>query len=367
MGLLARTDATCVNRALIMSTTAQSPSNGNNSSPEIPAELLDDWIPWGIDNRWDPPVVQWYRRDQADFGLPFFNQTAKRALADVDARDQHYTSIKDLIEIAETIDFTPPRGFIFHLSRCGSTLLSQMLAAAPHNLVFSEPGPLGQVLLQALQNKSDHQSHVRWFRAMLKVMARVGDTNHQACFVKFTDWAILNLALVREAFPDVPCVFLFRHPLEVVASLTKGESGTVKEFSSEDRRGLVSIYSGTAATQATALEKEEYIARCLANFSKHALASREHLLMVDYTELPDAFFSRILPHFGLHPDNATLAAMRTASTRYSKDPEKLRGFENDGAAKLAGISQLQRHHHDNLLKQPHAALVQAATQQINND
>jgi len=34
-----------------------------------------------------------------------------------------------------------PDGFIFHVSRCGSTLVSQMLAALPDSIVLSEAGP----------------------------------------------------------------------------------------------------------------------------------------------------------------------------------------------------------------------------------
>ena len=39
-----------------------------------------------------------------------------------------------------------PTGFVFHLSRCGSTLVSQMLAALPQNVVLSEAGPINDAL-----------------------------------------------------------------------------------------------------------------------------------------------------------------------------------------------------------------------------
>ena len=40
----------------------------------------------------------------------------------------------------------PPSGFIFHMGRCGSTLVSRMLAALAGSLVISEPDPVDEVL-----------------------------------------------------------------------------------------------------------------------------------------------------------------------------------------------------------------------------
>ena len=37
-------------------------------------------------------------------------------------------------------------------------------------------------------------------------------------FVKFDSWNTLDLALIRRAFPDVPWIFLYRDPVEVIVS-----------------------------------------------------------------------------------------------------------------------------------------------------
>src|ERR1044072_5687522 len=37
-------------------------------------------------------------------------------------------------------------GLIFHMSRCGSTVVTQMLAALTRNVVLSEPAPIDQIL-----------------------------------------------------------------------------------------------------------------------------------------------------------------------------------------------------------------------------
>ncbi|CAN0443494.1 unnamed protein product, partial [Hapterophycus canaliculatus] len=39
----------------------------------------------------------------------------------------------------------PPKGFVYHETRCGSTLVANMLAALPPSRVFSESKPPTQV------------------------------------------------------------------------------------------------------------------------------------------------------------------------------------------------------------------------------
>ena len=56
---------------------------------------------------------------------------------------QQRTSIEALSELPPGV---PIAGFIFHMSRCGSTLLSQALAAFESNIVVSEAAPLRSIL-----------------------------------------------------------------------------------------------------------------------------------------------------------------------------------------------------------------------------
>ena len=55
-------------------------------------------------------------------------------------------SIDVLLEWQEQSPGLPPSGFIFHMSRCGSTLAARMLAASPRNIVLSEADPIDYVL-----------------------------------------------------------------------------------------------------------------------------------------------------------------------------------------------------------------------------
>lgn len=48
------------------------------------------------------------------------------------------------------LDPVPPRGFVYHETRCGSTLVANMLAAPSSNRVFSESKPPVQVCCRLL-------------------------------------------------------------------------------------------------------------------------------------------------------------------------------------------------------------------------
>src|SRR5207249_1157357 len=107
-----------------------------------------------------------------------------------------------------------PTAFIFHGSRCGSTLLAQMAEALPRTIVISEAPPVDQIL----RASAPAERRLDWFRALLSVLGqpRRGDERH--LFVKFDAWHVFDLPLVQQAFPGVPCVFLYREPSAVMAS-----------------------------------------------------------------------------------------------------------------------------------------------------
>ncbi|HZY58394.1 MAG TPA: hypothetical protein VFE56_01445, partial [Candidatus Binataceae bacterium] len=112
------------------------------ADPVIPTG--PDWIPAQV--RWAPEgaLVDWCHLGDLRFTAPFFEQTITAAMS-------HPFNL--LFGVTTGLDALPPASFelrpaglIFHMSRCGSTLASRMLAALPRNVVLSEPVPLDQVL-----------------------------------------------------------------------------------------------------------------------------------------------------------------------------------------------------------------------------
>ncbi|MEY2926070.1 MAG: hypothetical protein RL367_547, partial [Pseudomonadota bacterium] len=98
---------------------------------QIGAEMAVNWTWFGPDN----PVE------------PFFEDSVWRAQAlPLNRMVGHYTPLMALAETLPADAQSDPDGLIFHMSRCGSTLVSQTLAADPQNCVISESTALDTVI-----------------------------------------------------------------------------------------------------------------------------------------------------------------------------------------------------------------------------
>src|ERR1041384_7884431 len=81
------------------------------------------------------------------FTAPFFEQTIGQAMRHpFNLLFGHSSPLAEIAARADDMPELEPSGFIFHMSRCGSTVVSQMLAALPRNVVLSEPAPIDQIL-----------------------------------------------------------------------------------------------------------------------------------------------------------------------------------------------------------------------------
>ena len=110
---------------------------------------LDGWIPIRVFWRHGQarPEVEWCRLGEAGFTDPFFESTVQRLMSHpFHHAFRRRTSIDALEEWRAQRPGLAPTGFIFHMSRCGSTLVSQMLAAVDRNVVLSEAAPIDWVL-----------------------------------------------------------------------------------------------------------------------------------------------------------------------------------------------------------------------------
>ena len=143
---------------------------------------------------------------------------------------------------------------------------------------------------------------VRALRAIVTTFGRCRAGDERRYVVKLDSWHALALPLFRRAFPEVPWVFLYRDPVEVLVSQMRQRGTQMLPQVLPPR--FYGIDDDGAALD------EDYCARVLAAIC-NAAADNAKLgggLMIDYRELPAAVMSRIMPHFGI----AAGAAERTA-------------------------------------------------------
>ena len=141
------------------------------------------WIPATVHGGGTSPTVQWCHLGELRFTDPFFEQTIWRAMKHpFNLLFSHHTPLNELEEQGRELRLA---GLIFHMSHCGSTLVSRMLAALDRNVVLSEPAPLDRILkLPArLRDVSDEQL-VRWMRGVVAAHDhRFGDVPERHAFL----------------------------------------------------------------------------------------------------------------------------------------------------------------------------------------
>jgi hypothetical protein len=316
---------------------AQAPATNSKAStlgsPDA-RPSLDGWLPVAAQCVEGRLYVDLCRLGAQRFIDPFFEQTVSTCLRepfhlllrrrlDADALAATLTAQKQ--PAARPLDIA---GFVFHVSRCGSTLLGRLLATSPAHRVLSEPPPLDAALCGGGSSVGD-ATRIAWLRTLIAAFARSGHPAEQRLFVKFDSWHSSLLPLVMRAFPDVPWVFLMRDPVEVIVS-------HLKQPGAQMVPGMVGFTPpGVAAADAWRLPRAEYVARMVGAFEEGVEASlREagaRAKVVDYATLPSDAEHVIWPHFGLHPTAEERAAMESAWARDAKNPTAT--FSPDAQAK----------------------------------
>ncbi len=286
-----------------------------------PLENLRDWTPARVYWRENRVFVDWCYLGKNRFTEPFFDQTIERCFRDpFSLLFRHQTPIEVLGELNASAqrETLAPDGFIFHLSRCGSTLVSQMLASTGRNIVLSEPPPVDSVLRANFRNPEiTDERRIEWLQWIIGALGRKRNDEEKHYFIKFDSWSTLDLALIERAFPAVPWIFLYRNPVEVIAS-------HMKQRGAQMIPGVVEqILPGLNLTDVLQMSPEEYCARVLARICEAALESlpNRNALLVNYTQLPEAVTSIVTSHFRAAYAPEDIEKMETAARFNAKTPQ----------------------------------------------
>ena len=293
-------------------------------------EELEGWTPIRVEWRDGTPWVDWCDTTGIEFDDPFFDQTVERCF-----QHPYRLLFRRLTPIECLAPLSPamrPAGVVFHLSRCGSTLVTQMLAARGDTLVLSEPGPLDTIIRSAAPT-ADKQSWLQWMMTALGHAAAAGQRH---TVVKLDTWTTIDLGVVRAAFPTVPWVFVYRDPLDILVSQMNRRGYQVIPGA------LSEATVGIDLATAVELPPEEYAARVMRRIGETALTHVDHDggLLVEYRELPGAVVERIAAHFGLSTTPADIDAMLGVAGHDAKNPAI--AFEDDTARKQAAVTPAVR-------------------------
>lgn len=294
------------------------------------------WLPTDVVPGPDAPQIEWLHFAAEPLDRPFYQDSIQRMRALPFNRLMRCTT--PLSALDAFADAPAPDGLIFHMSRCGSTLVAQMLAAMRGHIVVSEPPPLDTIIQLAGRGTVPPETVRHMIAALTR--DRDGATRHR--FIKLDSWHALALPLLRSLYPDTPWVFLYRDPVEVLVS-------QARQPGLHAVPGLIPLGAFGVAVD-PACPHEEHLARLLGLICTAALdgLAQGGGIAIDYRDLPGAVESRILPHFSIAPDPTDAAALDRAGRRDAKAPDV--GFTPDSRTKQAVVTAEQR-----MLAQRHLA------------
>ncbi len=216
----------------------------------------------------------------------------------------------------------PVAGVIYHMSRCGSTLVAEVLKAWPGMRVLSEPSLIDSAIMLA---RSGHDPDWLLLRGVVAALAQPAGEDSAVCF-KLDAWHALALAEIRRVVA-APWLFVYRDPVEVMVSHARAPgrhtvAGLVPDMVVADGNDLAIEHT-----------PETYAARVIGAICAAILPHASAAQLLNYNELPAALTTRLPAALGLNPKAPDLARLAAVQTRHAKQPHE--SFSDDRAAKQA--------------------------------
>ncbi len=182
---------------------------------------LKNWIPHQLIYFDNQILLEWLYLADKPFTEPFFFQTtfSCQSFAENKSKFKSLSTFDGLFAMSSDVPSVEPTAFIFHVSRCGSTLLTQFLSLDEKNIVVSEAKILDAVLQNLVINDSENAENI--VKAVIKMLGKKRFDAETDFFVKLDSWHILIYEKLRRLYPHTPFIFTFRQPDEVIRSQMK--------------------------------------------------------------------------------------------------------------------------------------------------
>ena len=306
-------------------------------------ENLKGWLPVDAVVVEGRPGLSWLEMPDVTLAEPFFQQTVDRARSENGSRRELFTEFDALLQLEKTFDSVPPTGFIFHSSRCGSTLVANACRAIDNSIVLSETPPLDKLLARLITDAPESSTksslYSVFIRGVVHALAQRRLGTEQHLFIKFACCSFSQIERIRRIWPNVPWLFLYRDPIETIVSNTTSVPPWLVD---DDRRVLASITSVSPA-EVAAMSLEELCARTIGSLysTAHRLANDGGMLL-NYSQLSVPVISSVLKFFNVTPSSEERETIARTSRTYSKETSATHAFVADADAKQQQASSVVR-------------------------
>jgi hypothetical protein len=304
------------------------------------------WLPIGLDFNRNGVAVEWMDFGADEITEQFFSRTVERLRSMNPPAPERTSGFELLIQEARRFPLTRPAGVIFHVSRCGSTLLCNVLRTAAGIGVLSEARPIERAFKPRVFERYPLQREAYQAQRELLANSVLSRYAHQPgggslrLVIKSCAVDMMQIPLIRSIWPDVPSVVLIRDPLEVLVSNLSKAAGWC------DRRNRAEAHLRTFGPEWGDLGEiavEEYLARGVGSFCEAALRSiDERCKVVDYANLSLPTIYKIADFFGIRMPAPECESVQRAFALDAKNFSSGRSFEKDRERKRLAASEMAR-------------------------
>jgi hypothetical protein len=280
---------------------------------------LQNHIPYRMVVSNDQPKVLWLDTSGVSFDAPFFDETILRCMSLTPgmASFKCVSSLETMIEAAWDVDAVPVTAFLFHVSRCGSTLLSQSLVLSSENIVLSEV-PFFDALLR--HDFQDPDLKRRALQAAVRLYGQKRSEISNYLFIKLDSWSVYYHELLRALWPSTPFLLLYRNPLEVLQSHQKMAGMQAVP-------GLLEPWLFDIPSQGVhEKDRETYLGEVLAYYVRQfeqMFLTDHNSWLVSYHDGIEKMIQTLFSAIGLPVDSDLLTKTAERSRFHSKDPGKV--------------------------------------------
>ncbi len=283
--------------------------------------ITKEYIPAKLIEAADGIRFRWLYAGPKRFTEPFFQETLLACRFFPENKKQSIeTSAGELIEAANSIDTVEPSAFIFHISRCGSTLLSQLLATSEKCIVLSEVPLLDDILRLPYSHAMSEEESDTLFKAAVRLLARRYSGKETHLFIKFDSWHTMFYKRIRRCYPGVPVILLYREPMQVMRS-------HAKEPGMQFMPGVIQPeVFGMDSDTVLVMQKENYFANVLGKYFQTYLEILQHDTLaypLSYHGGPEAMLECIRSASGLEMDEEQMSRIKERSRFHSKSPTQV--------------------------------------------
>lgn len=296
----------------------------------ITAEYRIIWLDVG-----DYPYREW------KFRYATQNLIEKQGLGDCFTTDIEILSREEL-----SLDsLQDPAGFVFHMSKCGSTLMAKVLDQPETQMIIKEATPLHENLWKYLTNDwqdpvAPTTENLRLIRNLIQLLGRPRLPGQESYYVRFRSWGIAFVEIIQQAFPDTASLFMYRDPVKVMASiLNKPTTGLPRLNDS----GAAAFITGRSRQALSEMDALHYFTAFYKQYLHLSLTKMKNTHYLNYRQMNKQNIEQILhTGYGYVATEVDLPLMQAQFDTYSKDDTGAVRFVSDSKEKQKQVTPEMR-------------------------